>query len=78
MRDNGCTREQSEQICRQSGGILAKLVETADVRDAQADVGKEYDEYAFHIGLIDKVCYNNVYLDFNKKSNTSTILTKMH
>ena len=57
MSENGCTREQSEQICRQTGGILAKLVENADVNAAQLAVGKEYDEYAFHIGLIDKVCY---------------------
>ena len=58
MRENGCTREQSEQICSQSGGILAKLVDDADVKAAQLAAGNEYDEYAFHIGLIDKVCYN--------------------
>ena len=67
MRQNGCTREQSETICRQSGGILAKLVEDADVKAAQLAAGEKYDSYAFHIGLIDKVCYIKIYVDFNKR-----------
>ena len=55
MVTNGCTWEESDRICRQFDGTLAKITRTSEGNSAISIMKGIEDDVIFHIGLKNEV-----------------------